>query len=372
MAKITLQSVSKFYSPEMAAVSDINLTIEHQDFFVLLGPSGCGKTTILRMIAGLEHVTQGSISLNDCKINDLSPGKRNISMVFQNYALFPHLTVEQNIAFGLKIRKVPKDEQNRLVKEAAEILELSNYLKKKPSELSGGQRQRTALGRAIVKQPAVFLFDEPLSNLDAQLRSTMRSELTELHKKLQATIVYVTHDQVEAMTLGNRVCVLNKGRIQQIDTPQNIFTKPANIFVASFIGTPPMNCIPCTLTDNNCTLLCVFDDKDSFFLAKDHYCNERLIKNIDKRVYCGIRPGSFSLHKEICKNPLTLHCSTHSKEFAGDTETLYFTKGTNRFAAVFHSQDYSTEKITHNTLSLYCDPNTITLFDSKGIRIPKN
>jgi multiple sugar transport system ATP-binding protein len=241
VAEVELKGIHKTYPGNVQAVTDFNQTIHDKEFVVLVGPSGCGKSTVLRMIAGLEEITKGELFINGKRMNDLPPKSRDIAMVFQNYALYPHMSVYDNMAFGLKLRKFPKKEIDERVREAAEILSLTEYLKRKPKALSGGQRQRVAVGRAIVRKPKVFLFDEPLSNLDAKMRVQMRAELCQLHARIQATMVYVTHDQVEAMTMGNRIVVMKDGVIQQADEPMKIYNKPANMFVAGFIGTPPMN-----------------------------------------------------------------------------------------------------------------------------------
>ncbi|GAA2592360.1 sn-glycerol-3-phosphate ABC transporter ATP-binding protein UgpC [Actinomadura fulvescens] len=247
MAKIVLDEIDKIYSGGVKAVDSLDLEIRDGEFMVLVGPSGCGKSTALRMIAGLEEISGGKISIGDQVVNDLAPKDRDIAMVFQNYALYPHMTVEQNLAFGLKLRGIPKSEIKQKVLEAAKMLGLEPYLSRKPAALSGGQRQRVAMGRAIVRQPQAFLMDEPLSNLDAKLRVSMRASLSQLHERLGVTTVYVTHDQVEAMTLGDRVCVLREGRLQQVDTPQRLFDNPVNLFVAGFIGSPAMNFVSAEL-----------------------------------------------------------------------------------------------------------------------------
>jgi multiple sugar transport system ATP-binding protein len=241
MAQIVLDNVDKIYAGGVKAVNDLSLEIRDGEFMVLVGPSGCGKSTALRSIAGLEEISAGTIVIGDRVVNDLPPKDRDIAMVFQNYALYPHMTVEQNLAFGLQLRKTPKNEIKRRVTEAAKMLGLDQYLGRKPAALSGGQRQRVAMGRAIVREPQAFLMDEPLSNLDAKLRVSMRASLNQLHERLGVTTVYVTHDQVEAMTLGHRVCVLREGRLQQVDTPTALFAAPVNLFVAGFIGSPAMN-----------------------------------------------------------------------------------------------------------------------------------
>jgi multiple sugar transport system ATP-binding protein len=246
MAAIVLEHISKMFG-EVLAVDDVSLTVDDGEFMVLVGPSGCGKSTILRMIAGLEEVTAGEIEIGEEQVTDLEPKSRDIAMVFQNYALYPHMTVEQNLGFGLKLQHLPKAARQERVQDAATILGLQDMMTRKPSELSGGQRQRVAIGRAMVREPKAFLMDEPLSNLDAKLRIHMRAELQRLHDRLQTTTVYVTHDQVEAMTLGDRVAVLRDGVLQQVDTPQNLYTHPANLFVAAFMGAPPMNLVEATI-----------------------------------------------------------------------------------------------------------------------------
>ena len=254
MAEVTLKGIKKAYGP-VTVIENLDLDIQDHEFMVLVGPSGCGKSTALRMIAGLEEITGGTIAIGGRMVNDVPPKDRDIAMVFQSYALYPHMTVRENLEFGLKIRKTPKDEMNRRVAEAAQILGITEFLDRKPKQLSGGQRQRVALGRAIVRKPAVFLFDEPLSNLDAKLRVQMRAEISKLQKDLETTTVYVTHDQIEAMTMGDRIAVMSKGKLQQVGTPLEVYEQPANLFVASFIGTPPMNFIPATLADGGATVV---------------------------------------------------------------------------------------------------------------------
>ncbi len=243
MSRIVLEGVTKVFGNDVVAVDDVSLEIGDGEFMVLVGPSGCGKSTILRILAGLEEVTAGEIFIGDVQVTDLPPKQRDIAMVFQNYALYPHMSVEQNLGFGLKLRKMPKDERSRRVLDVARILGLDSLMERKPAELSGGQRQRVAMGRAMVREPQAFLMDEPLSNLDAKLRVQMRAQFAKLHERLRTTTVYVTHDQVEAMTLGQRVAVLRDGLLQQVDTPQRIYRHPANLFVAAFIGSPPMNLV---------------------------------------------------------------------------------------------------------------------------------
>ncbi|HEV2853169.1 MAG TPA: sn-glycerol-3-phosphate ABC transporter ATP-binding protein UgpC [Thermoanaerobaculia bacterium] len=253
MAEVTLKGIQKAYGP-VTVIPHLDLDIRDHEFMVLVGPSGCGKSTALRMIAGLEEITGGTIEIGGRVVNDVPPKDRDIAMVFQSYALYPHMTVRENLEFALKIRKTARDAMNRRVAEAAQILAISELLDRKPKQLSGGQRQRVALGRAIVRKPAVFLFDEPLSNLDAKLRVQMRAEISKLQKDLETTTVYVTHDQIEAMTMGDRIAVMSKGELQQVGTPLEVYERPSNLFVASFIGTPPMNFIPATLAGGGTTV----------------------------------------------------------------------------------------------------------------------
>ena len=259
MASLSLRHIYKKYPGGVTAVSDFNLEVKDKEFLVLVGPSGCGKTTTLRMIAGLEEITEGELFIGDRLVNDVAPKDRKIAMVFQNYALYPHMSVYENMAFGLKLNKTPKEEIKRRVEEAARILDITHLLDRKPKALSGGQKQRVALGRAIVRNPMVFLLDEPLSNLDAKLRAAMRTELTKLHNRVGTTFVYVTHDQVEAMTMATRIVVMKDGLIQQVDSPQALYDTPCNIFVAGFIGTPQMNFIPGTLVKKDDGVYLAFD-----------------------------------------------------------------------------------------------------------------
>src|SRR5699024_5701806 len=250
MATLRFTNVRKVYPGDIEVLPDINLDVADGEFIVIVGPSGCGKSTLMRMVAGLEAITSGEIAIDERVVNDLEPARRDIAMVFQNYAIYPHMTVFQNMAYGLKIRKFSRREIQQRVDRAATILELSQLLDRRPSQLSGGQRQRVAMGRAIVREPKVFLFDEPLSNLDAKLRVQMRLEIQRLHQRLGTTSLYVSHDQVEAMTLAQRMVVMNKGIAEQVGTPTEVFDRPASIFVASFIGSPPMNLLPCTVLPN--------------------------------------------------------------------------------------------------------------------------
>jgi multiple sugar transport system ATP-binding protein len=292
MAQIILDQVEKVYSGSVKALDNFSLEVKDGEFMVLVGPSGCGKSTALRSIAGLEEITGGKILIGDRVVNDLPPKDRDIAMVFQNYALYPHMTVEQNLAFGLQLRKTPKDEIKRRVDDAAKMLGLEQYLKRKPAALSGGQRQRVAMGRAIVREPQAFLMDEPLSNLDAKLRVSMRASLNQLHERLGVTTVYVTHDQVEAMTLGHRVCVLRDGRLQQVDTPTTLFEKPVNLFVAGFIGSPAMNFATADLVRDDGPAV-TFAGFRLPVPATEIDNNPGLSNYFGKKVILGIRPSDF-------------------------------------------------------------------------------
>ena len=290
MGAIDIKSAGKIYPNGTRALEDVNITINDGEFVVLVGPSGCGKTTLLRMVAGLEDITEGEISIGDKTVNDVAPKDRDIAMVFQNYALYPHMSVFDNMAFSLKLRKLPKDEIDQKVKEAAKTLEISELLERKPKALSGGQRQRVAMGRAIVRNPQAFLMDEPLSNLDAKLRVQMRAELGQLHTQLQTTTLYVTHDQVEAMTMGDRVAVIRKGELQQIDTPREIYLNPRNIFVAGFIGSPSMNFVYANVGVNKSSIKLNFGN-DQIDYKGDKL--EKLKTFENKEIVMGIRPEAF-------------------------------------------------------------------------------
>lgn len=299
MSSITLKNISKKYSDGTIAVNNVNLEIENKEFIILVGPSGCGKSTTLRMIAGLEQISEGEMKIGERVVNDIQPKDRNIAMVFQSYALYPHMTVYKNMAFGLELRKMPKEEINQRVMEAAKILDIEHLLKRKPKALSGGQRQRVALGRAMVRSPDVFLLDEPLSNLDAKLRTTMRTEIIKLHKRLETTFVYVTHDQTEAMTMADRIVVMKDGVVQQVDTPNILYNKPNNIFVAGFIGSPGMNFIPVK-----------FDNKNSVKVNSTtlRIKNQEQIKSLlhldNEQLTLGIRPEDIKTDENFIKeNP---------------------------------------------------------------------
>ena len=299
MASLSLKNIYKKYPGGVTAVSDFNLEIKDKEFIILVGPSGCGKSTTLRMIAGLEEISSGELYIGDRLVNDIAPKDRDIAMVFQNYALYPHMTVFENMAFGLKLRKTPKDEIKRRVEEAARILDIAHLLDRKPKALSGGQRQRVALGRAIVREPKVFLLDEPLSNLDAKLRAQMRTEISKLHQNLGTTFIYVTHDQTEAMTMGDRIVVMKDGLIQQVDSPNNLYTTPNNMFVAGFIGSPQMNFIDAVIVKEDGKFFVRFGSEDtktkkgikySIPLPESKNKDGVLEEYVGKEVIMGIRP----------------------------------------------------------------------------------
>ena len=288
MANVELKGLKKIYGKDVVAIKSADVSIRDKEFVVLVGPSGCGKSTLLRMIAGLEEISGGDLFIDETRVNDLSPKDRDIAMVFQNYALYPHMTVFDNMAFGLKLRKYSKTEIKKRVEEAAEVLGLTEYLNRRPKEMSGGQRQRVAIGRALVRQPKVFLFDEPLSNLDAKLRVQMRIEIKRLHKQLKATMVYVTHDQIEAMTMGDKIVVLKDGIVQQVDTPMNLFNNPANKFVAGFIGSPAMNFLEGKIERGE--ELQFVSGSVKFSIPNELNLYEKLSPYIGKNIIFGFRP----------------------------------------------------------------------------------
>lgn len=339
MAQVTLKDLTKIYDGNVLAVDKADFHIPDESFTVLVGPSGCGKSTILRMIAGLEEITSGDIYVDDEHVNNIPPKDRDIAMVFQNYALYPHMTVYKNMAFGLKLRKYPKTEIDQRVNEAAEILSISHLLDRKPKQLSGGERQRVAVGRAIVRQPKVFLFDEPLSNLDAKLRVQMRMEISRLHDRLNATIVYVTHDQVEAMTMGDQIVVLNEGKIQQIAKPSRLYHEPANRFVAGFIGTPPMNFIDTHFEKNDGTSKLKFEEFTVDLIPELQSCLSKLPGNT---VTLGIRPEDIHV-KGNGNNQIQTHVEL--VEPLGNHALLYLRTEKNNFVA----QTNLTTLPQHNT-----------------------
>ena len=322
MASLSLQGIQKIYPNGFHAVKDFNLEIADKEFIIFVGPSGCGKSTTLRMIAGLEDISGGTFKIDGKVMNDVEPKDRDIAMVFQNYALYPHMTVYDNMAFGLKLRKVPKDEIDKKVREAAKILDLEKLLDRKPKALSGGQRQRVAMGRAIVRNPKVFLMDEPLSNLDAKLRVQMRIEISKIHQRLGATIIYVTHDQTEAMTMGTRIVVMKDGFIQQVDTPQHLYDMPCNMFVAGFIGSPQMNFINAVLSKNGGKYTLDFDKYH--VPVPESKVNADLDNYVGKEVVLGIRPEHVHDEpEEIAKAECLLKANVDVTELMGAEIYLY-------------------------------------------------
>lgn len=358
MASVTLSGVSKRFGG-VTAVESVNLEIQDQEFLVLLGPSGCGKTTTLRMVAGLEDLTDGSIHIGDQDVTQLPPKDRDIAMVFQNYALYPHMTVYENMAFGLKLRRIAKAEIDRRVKEAADILGLHDLLARRPKELSGGQRQRVALGRAIVREPKAFLMDEPLSNLDAKLRTQTRVELKRLHQRLGATIVYVTHDQTEAMTMGTRIVVMRDGVVQQVDTPDGIYHRPANVFVATFVGTPAMNILDAELTREGEVFVAHVGGSQHLTLPKS--LTEPLESLGSLAVKMGIRPEDVRLMpKDHGAEGMSLEAKVRVVEAMGHEKLVYLDCGQHSVVA---RTDNEWQGGMGDTVMLSLDPDKLNAFD---------
>ena len=349
MAKVVLENISKSFGKK-EILKNINLEIQDGEFLVLVGASGCGKSTLLRMVAGLETPSDGIIKIEDEIVNDVHPKDRNIAMVFQSYALYPHLNVYDNISLGLKVRKMAKCEIERRVKRAAEILKLEDYLKRKPKELSGGQRQRVALARAIVREPRVFLMDEPLSNLDAKLRSEMRAEIKKLQKRLKTTFIYVTHDQTEALTMGDRIVVLNNGEIQQIDTPNNIYNHPKNTFVATFMGSNPMNLIEAKIIDNFLVFANLSISLDSLPFELQMY----------KKTLVGIRSEDIAVssNPNYHFNLIKFSSKVQFEENLGSHKNIYFKLGNADFCAVASNQTQKTQEMDFSI-----NPRDLHFFD---------
>ena len=361
MASLSLKHIYKKYPGGVTAVSDFCLEIKDKEFLILVGPSGCGKTTTLRMIAGLEEITEGELFIGDRLVNDVAPKDRDIAMVFQNYALYPHMTVFDNMAFGLKLRKTPKEEIKRRVEEAARILDITHLLDRRPKALSGGQKQRVALGRAIVRKPMVFLLDEPLSNLDAKLRATMRTELTKIHQRVGTTFVYVTHDQTEAMTMATRIVVMKDGLIQQVDTPQNLYDMPINIFVAGFIGTPQMNFIDGSLEKRGEDVYLTFGE-NAVKLPADK-ANAPIVKDyIGKEVIAGIRPENIHDDEESMKRyaDSVVETKVEVSELMGSEIHLYLVTGEQNFVARVSSRSAARPG---DTVKIALDTSRLHLFD---------
>jgi multiple sugar transport system ATP-binding protein len=362
MAEVVLKNITKRFDKAIV-VSNVNLEIADGEFMVFVGPSGCGKTTTLRMIAGLEEITEGEVYIGDQLVNNLPPKDRNIAMVFQNYAIYPHMKVSGNLAFGLKMRKVPKQKWDQAVREAAEILGIQDLLDRKPSQLSGGQRQRVALGRAIVRKPEVFLFDEPLSNLDAKLRVQMRTELKKLHERLGTTAIYVTHDQVEAMTMGDRIMAMNDGEVQQVGSPLELYNRPANLFVAGFIGSPAMNFIPCRLVEEGSSLS--IDTGDFEITLPDPIVSKARAAK-DREPILGIRPEDL---REILPgqtpsiDKLTIRAKVNVIEPLGKEISLDITTGAHSMTALLGAD---TKAKPHHNIDLVVNMQKIHLFAKKG------
>ena len=364
MSRVLFDHVTKRFD-QTEAVSDFNLEVADNEFVVLVGPSGCGKSTTLRMVAGLEEITDGSIYIGDRIVNDVAPKDRNIAMVFQNYALYPHMDVYTNLAFALKRRKFAKDEIDRRVKEAAAILGIGELLKRKPKQLSGGQRQRVAVGRAMVRKPEVFLFDEPLSNLDAKLRLHMRMEITKLHNRLGTTMIYVTHDQVEAMTMGDRIVVMKDGVTQQIGRPMEIYERPSNLFVAGFVGSPSMNFVEARIVQETASFF--VDAKDfRVRIPEDRYpvCQELA----GQEVVFGIRPEHIQ-DRMYCVNPVSDNCFTATVDFIepmGSEMVLYLSMGEKSMVAKVNPK---TSAKKGSTIGIHIDMDRVHIFDKKTGRV---
>jgi multiple sugar transport system ATP-binding protein len=369
MATVTLSKLEKTYSPgrkeAFYAVKGIDLEIRDREFMVFVGPSGCGKSTTLRMIAGLEEITGGVLKIGDRIVNDVEPKNRGIAMVFQNYALYPHMTLFDNMAFGLKLAKTPRDEIKRRVDEAAEILGLTGMLARKPKALSGGQRQRVAVGRAIVRKPDVFLFDEPLSNLDAKMRVQMRTEISRLHARLDATMIYVTHDQVEAMTMGDRICVMKDGKIMQVAEPLALYNDPDNIFVAGFIGSPPMNFFPGKFVTAGGNVLFVEDPAgsgDAFTLALDPALHAAARRNAERSSILGIRPEDIEVADG--SGPAGIRAVIDVSEPMGAETYLYLNTPTGRPFVAKVNADHRFE--IGQCVGLRFKPHRVALFDAES------
>ncbi|MCL2603764.1 MAG: sn-glycerol-3-phosphate ABC transporter ATP-binding protein UgpC [Defluviitaleaceae bacterium] len=370
MAGLELKNLVKKYPNGVVAVNDFSMKIADKEFIIFVGPSGCGKTTTLRMIAGLEEITEGELYIGDKMMNDVAPKDRDIAMVFQNYALYPHMSVYDNMAFGLKLRKTPKAEIEKRVNEAARILDIEHLLDRKPKALSGGQRQRVAMGRAIVREPKVFLMDEPLSNLDAKLRVQMRTEITKLHQKLQTTFIYVTHDQTEAMTLGTRIVVMNNGVAQQVDSPVNLYNKPNSIFVATFIGSPQMNMIECVVEKRGSDCYMLFGE----FAVKLPEAKAKAVLEggyDGKQVIMGIRPEDLKDEEMfISQSPDTvISCEVEVTELLGAEVYLYLLCAGQQLTARVNPR--STAK-TNDTIKMALDANRIHVFDKETEQVITN
>lgn len=370
MASLSLKNINKTYPNGFVAVKDFNLEIADKEFIIFVGPSGCGKSTTLRMIAGLEEITSGELWIGDKLVNDVEPKDRDIAMVFQNYALYPHMSVYDNMAFGLKLRKTPKDQIDKLVHEAARILDIEHLLDRKPKALSGGQRQRVAMGRAIVRNPKVFLMDEPLSNLDAKLRVQMRIEISKLHQRLETTIIYVTHDQTEAMTLGTRIVVMKDGFVQQVDSPQNLYDKPQNLFVAGFMGSPQMNFIDAKVVKSGADVLLMFGSNS---VKVPEAKAKKLIDGgyEGKTVVLGIRPEDVKDEEMFISNSpeSVLEATVKVYELLGAEVFLYFTL--EQFEITARVNPRTTAR-PGDTIKVALDLSKIHIFDKETEQVVVN
>lgn len=365
MAQVSLKNVSKIFPGDVVAVKNVNMGVENREFMVLVGPSGCGKSTTLRMIAGLEDVTEGEVYIGDKLVNNVPPKDRNIAMVFQNYALYPHMTVYENMAFALRLRRYAKQEIDNRVREAAEILGISKHLNKKPKALSGGERQRVAVGRAIVRKPLVFLFDEPLSNLDAKLRVAMRTEINKLHTRLQTTMIYVTHDQIEAMTMGNRIAVMKDGVIHQIADPITLYDKPVNKFVAGFIGSPPMNFMNGVIIKKNDKF---FFNEGNFMVRIQDEMREKLLSFLGQEITFGIRPEDIydKLFVQYASPENTISANCEVIEPMGAEVYLYLNSGKHSFIARVGGHD---KPAVNQEMELVFDMSKVHFFNPKTEKI---
>lgn len=362
MASITLSNIKKTYEDGVTVIDKLNLEIKDKEFIILVGPSGCGKSTTLRMIAGLEEITDGELKIGDKVVNNVSPKDRDIAMVFQSYALYPHMSVYKNMAFGLKNRKVPKSEIDKKVLAAAKMLDIEDYLNRKPRALSGGQRQRVALGRAMVREPAVFLLDEPLSNLDAKLRTEMRNRISMLHKELETTFVYVTHDQTEAMTMADRIVVMRDGVVQQFDTPQMLYNHPKNMFVAGFIGSPQMNFIDCKVKKKNERYILLFNNYE---IKLPQRMNDYLIMYENKDVILGIRPENLS----IVNDDNTINSFDLYIDIAEMTGADYFLYGTLNDKKIIANISSNNAILSNKSYKFQIDIDRIHIFDKINERL---
>jgi len=367
MATVEFDHVTKKYDDKTLALSELNMSIDEGEFIVLVGPSGCGKSTALRMLAGLETATQGEIRIDGNIVNQQSPQQRNIAMVFQNYALYPHMSVMENLAFPLKMLRMPKISITNKIQEIADILHLTDVLDRKPKQLSGGQRQRVAMGRALVRDPSVFLLDEPLSNLDANLRTRIRTEILKIQKRINKTTLYVTHDQVEAMTLGDRVAVIKDGKLQQFSTPEHLYKHPDNVFVAEFIGSPGMNILPASIQSKNKNAWHIVTENQQFDI--DVPLRQVSMQNIEKTVSIGIRPESFQLNN--IENGIAIKVVIDAVEYLGSDSLIYFklTDNTQHDKKLVAKITDQLPASAGTVIELYVDPESLHLFDNNGTSI---